>query len=122
MERRPDRTSARRRAVSKGMATDPENRSESIAASDLRQAVGYRVDAPERYLGRVQGIPEGGRPARPLVLVVSDRKTVRFVSLLRVAAILPLERRIVLGPLRIAPARLGRAAPLPHPAPLQQAA
>jgi hypothetical protein len=95
------------------MATDPENRRESIAVSDLRQAVGYRVDAPERYLGRVQGVPEGGHPERPLVLVVSDRKTVRFVSLQRVAAVLPFERRIVLGPQPIAPARLGGAAPLP---------
>lgn len=64
----------------------------------LSGAAGYRVDGPEGCLGFVHGIPHVSRPPRPLVLVVSDRKTVRFISVRRIAAILPLERRIVLHP------------------------
>lgn len=78
---------------------DPDNGGESVVVH-LGETVGYRVDAPEGYLGRVQGVPHAARPSLPLALVVSDRKTVRFVSLSRVAAILPLERRVVLGPAR----------------------
>ena len=62
------------------------------------EAVGYRVDEPQGCVGFVHGIPHGGRPPRPLVLVVSDRRTVRFISVRRIAAVLPLERRIVLHP------------------------
>lgn len=75
-----------------------EHEAGTVVDTRLRQAVGYRVDAPEGYLGMVQGVPQAGRPGRPLVLVVSDGETVRFVSLRRVAAVLPLKRRIVLRP------------------------
>jgi hypothetical protein len=78
----------------------------------LRRAVGYRVDGPEGYLGLVQGVPHAGQPPRPLVLVVSDGETVRFVTLRRVAAVLPHEGRIVLGPRPIAAASRERVAPL----------
>jgi hypothetical protein len=82
----------------------------SVLHAHLREAVGYRVDAPEGYLGLVHGVPLAGRPPQPLVLVVSKDEAVSFVSLRRVAAVLPLERRIVLRPRatseleRIAPA------------------
>lgn len=82
----------------------------------LGHAVGYRVDAPEGYLGLVQRVPHAGRPPRPLVLVVSDGETVRFVALRRVAAVLPHERRIVLGPRPIAAASRECVAPLLHAA------
>jgi hypothetical protein len=70
----------------------------SVLHAHLSHADGYRVDAPEGYVGHVQGVPHAGRPPRPLVLVVSDGETVRFVSLAHVAAVLPGERRIVLRP------------------------
>jgi hypothetical protein len=64
----------------------------------LNHAVGYRVDGPEGYLGRVQRVPLAGRPPQPLTLVVSDGQTARFISLGRIAAVLKRERRIVLWP------------------------
>jgi hypothetical protein len=94
------------------MVSDPEASRESVGDAHLRQAVGYRVDAPEGYLGRVEGVPHAGRPRRALVLVVSDGEIVRFVSLRRVAAVLPFERRIVLGPQQVSPVSLGRVAPV----------
>jgi hypothetical protein len=107
MEPRPDRESAGRRAVSWGMVS--EQGAGTVVDTRLRQAVGYRVDAPEGYLGIVQGVPQAGRPGRPLVLV-SDGETVRFVSLRRVAAVLPFERRIVLRPQEADGVSLGRVA------------
>jgi hypothetical protein len=86
------------------MAREPNDEG-SVLDARLSLALGYRVDAPEGRLGLVQGIPHVGRPPRPLVLVVSDGKTVRFVSLRRVAAVLPHERRIVLRSARLAPVR-----------------
>jgi hypothetical protein len=83
----------------------------SVLDARLRRAIGYRVDAPEGQLGLVQGIPHAGRPQRPLVLVVSDGETVRFVSLSRVAAVLPHESRIVLWPAKGAPLRLEQTEP-----------
>jgi hypothetical protein len=62
----------------------------------LRRAVGYRVDGPDGYLGKVHGVPQAGRPRKPLTLVVSDGATARFVSLRRVAAVVPSERLLVL--------------------------
>jgi hypothetical protein len=93
------------------MASEPVTGEGSVADAHLRQARGYRVDAPEGYLGFVWGVPEAGRPQRPLVLVVSDGETVRFVSLRRVAAVLPFERRIVLGPRQVPPVAIGRVPP-----------
>jgi hypothetical protein len=93
------------------MVRDPETGTESVVNAHLRQAVGYRVDAPEGYLGLVQGVPHAGRPRRPLALVVSNEETVRFVALQRVTYVLPFERRVVLGPRHIAPVSLGRVAP-----------
>jgi len=80
----------------RGMVRELETGRGSVLHAHLKHAVGYRVDGPEGHLGRVQGVPHAGRPPQPLILVVSDDKTVRFVSLRRVAAVLPLERRIVL--------------------------
>jgi len=80
-----------------------------MAAAHLEDTVGYRVEGPEGYLGLVQGVPQAGRPLRPLVLVVSDGETVRFVSLRRVAAVLPFEHRIALGPRHVASAPFDRA-------------
>jgi hypothetical protein len=94
------------------MVSDSDAGREPLVEALLGDAVGYRVDAPEGYLGLVQKIPHAGRPPRPLVLVVSDGETVRFVTLRRVAAVLPHERRIVLGPQPIAAASRERAAPL----------
>jgi hypothetical protein len=72
--------------------------SESTSTARLRQATGYRVEAAGDDLGIVHGVPQAGRPPRPLVLVVFDGTTVRFVSVRRVAAVEPLERRIDLHP------------------------
>jgi hypothetical protein len=94
------------------MVSDADTGSEPPLEARLSRALGYRVDAPEGYLGLVQGVPHAGRPPRPLVLVVSDGETVRFVSLRRVAAVLPHERRIVLGPRASAAASRERVAPL----------
>jgi hypothetical protein len=77
---------------------NPKTSTASAVSEYLPGAVGYRVDEPEGCLGFVRGIPHGGRPPRALVLVVSDRITVRFISVRRIAAVLPLERRIVLHP------------------------
>ena len=99
------------------MVSDSDARREPLVETRLgRHAVGYRVDAPEGYLGLVQSVPEAGRPPRPLVLVVSDGETVRFVTLRRVAAVLPDEGRIVLGPRPIAAVSRKRVAPLPQAA------
>jgi hypothetical protein len=83
---------------SPSMVSELETGRGSVLAAHLKHAVGYRVDAPEGHLGLVQGVPHAGRPPQPLVLVVSDGATVRFVSLRRVAAVLPLEQSIVLRP------------------------
>jgi hypothetical protein len=82
------------------MVSELETGRGSVLHAHLKQAVGYRVDAPDGHLGRVQGVPHAGRPPRPLVLVVSDGQTVQFVSVRRVAAVLPLEHRVVLRPLQ----------------------
>jgi hypothetical protein len=107
--RSPERSTA---GSLRTMVSDADAGREPPLEDRLRHAVGYRVDAPEGYLGRVQSVPHAGRPARPLVLVVSDGETVRFVTLRRVAAVLPHERRIVLGPRPIAAASRERVAPL----------
>jgi len=91
------------------MVSNPETGRGSMAAAHLEDTVGYRVEGPEGYLGLVQGVPQAGRPLRPLVLVVSDGETVRFVSLRRVAAVLPFEHRIALGPRHVASAPFDRA-------------
>jgi hypothetical protein len=85
------------------MVSELETGRGSILHAHLNHAGGYRVDAPEGHLGLVQGVPLAGRPPLPLVLVVSDGETVRFVSLSRLAAVLPAERRIVLRPREVAP-------------------
>jgi hypothetical protein len=88
-----------------------EHEAAAVVDTRLRQAVGYRADAPEGHLGTVQGVPQAGRPTRPLALVVPDGETVRFVLLGRVAAVLPFEGRIAL---RTRPADVvshGRVAP-----------
>ena len=66
---------------------------------------------PVAHGGRVQGVPHAGRPPQPLVLIVSDGATVRFVSLRRVAAVLPLEQSIVLRPRQVPSVSFARAAP-----------
>ena len=53
----------------------------------LSGTVGFRVDGPDGSHGVVHGIPRGGRPLRPLVLIVSDGTTVRFISLREIAAV-----------------------------------
>jgi len=83
------------------MSTERRWSSEPAVDAGLGQASGYRVEAAGEDLGIVHGVPHAGRPPRPLVLVVSDRKSVRFVSVRRVAAVLPRERRIVLHPERV---------------------
>jgi hypothetical protein len=110
MEPRPDRQSAGRRAAGSLVGMVSEHEAGTVVDTRLRRAVGYRVDAPEGYLGIVQGVPQAGRPSRPLVLVVSDGETVRFVSLRRVATVLPFERRIVLRPQEADGVSLGRVA------------
>ena len=82
----------------RSMVSELETGRGSVLHAHLNHAVGYRVDAPEGHLGHVRGVPNAGRPPRPLVLVVSDGEIVRFVSLHRVAAVLELEHRIVLRP------------------------
>ena len=94
-----------------GMVSELETGRGSVLDAHLKHAVGYRVDAPEGHLGRVQGVPHAGRPPRPLVLVVSDGETTRFVSLRRIAAILPPEQRIVLRPRHGATVSLGAIEP-----------
>ena len=86
------------------MVSELETGRGSVLDAHLKQAVGYRVDAPEGSLGLVQGVPHTGRPLKPLVLVVSNDEIVRFVSLRRIADVLQLEHRIVLRPQRVAPA------------------
>jgi hypothetical protein len=92
------------------MVSELETGRGSVLLANLKQAAGYRVDAPEGCVGHVQGVPLAGRPPRPVVLVVSNGKTVRFVSVSRVAAVLPLEKRIVLRPRLPAHAPLSKAA------------
>ena len=94
-----------------GMVSELETGRGSVLPAHLKHAVGYRVDAPEGHLGLVQGVPHTGRPPQPLVLVVSDGATVRFVPLRRVAAVLPLEQTIVLRPREVPSVSLARAAP-----------
>jgi hypothetical protein len=101
---RPDADSLR------SMEREPRH-GRSARDARLASAIGYCVDAPEGHLGSVQGIPHAGQPPRPLVLVVSDGKAVRFVSLRRVAAVLPNEQRIVLRPAQLAPLPLERTEP-----------
>jgi hypothetical protein len=86
-----------------GMVSELETGRGSVLDAHLKHAVGYRVAAPEGHLGLVQGVPHAGRPPQALVLVVSNGETVRFVALRRVAAVLQLERRIVLRPRQVAP-------------------
>src|SRR5689334_8002466 len=51
---------------------------DSAALDDaIRRAISYRVLGPEGDLGAVIGVPEAGRPPRPLVLVVRCGKTVQ---------------------------------------------
>jgi hypothetical protein len=95
----------------RGMVSELETGRGSVLDAHLKHAVGYRVDAPEGHLGVVQGVPHAGRPPQPLVLVVSDGETVRFVSLRRIAAVLQHEHRIVLRPRQIAPASMGGVEP-----------
>jgi hypothetical protein len=77
----------------------PGRASDSAALDDaIRGAIGYRVVGPDGDLGAVVGVPETGRPLRPLVLVVRDEHKMRFVSLQRVAAVLPTARLLLLGP------------------------
>jgi hypothetical protein len=66
----------------------------------LRAAVGYRVVGSEGEAGVITGVPEAGRPPRPLLLVVRAGNTLRFVPLRRVERVLPHERRVVveMGP------------------------
>lgn len=93
------------------MVSELETGRGSVLDAHLKHAVGYRVDAPEGNLGLVQGVPHAGRPPQPLVLVVSDGETVRFVSLRRIATVLQLEHRIVLDPRQVAPVWAGRTEP-----------
>jgi hypothetical protein len=93
----------------RGMVSELETGRGSVLHAHLKHAVGYRVDGPEGHLGRVQRVPHAGRPPQPLILVVSDDKTVRFVSLRRVAAVLPPERRIVLRKRQTAAVSVGSA-------------
>jgi hypothetical protein len=92
-----------------GVVSELETGRGSRLDAELRYAVGYHVDAPEGRLGLVQGVPHAGRPPQPLVLVVSDGATVRFVPLRRVAAVLPSERRIVLRPREVPAVSVARA-------------
>lgn len=84
------------------MATTPLHLSageapDSAALDDaIRAAIGYRVTGPEGTLGTVVGVPEAGRPLRPLVIVVRDQETMRFVALQRVAAASPSARLLLL--------------------------
>jgi hypothetical protein len=103
--------SPKRRAAGSLVDMVSEHEAGLVVDARLRQAVGYSVDAPEGHLGFVQGVPHAGRPQRPLVLVVSDGETVRLVSLRRVAAVLPFERRIVLWPGQAEAVSVGRVAP-----------
>lgn len=93
------------------MVSELETGRGSVLHAHLKHAVGYRVDAPEGHLGHVQGVPHAGRPPHPLVLVVSDGATVRFVSLRRVAAVLPVDRKILLRPLQVPSVSLALPAP-----------
>ncbi|HEY7793673.1 MAG TPA: hypothetical protein VIA10_06690 [Gaiellaceae bacterium] len=70
----------------------------SLIERRLRHARGFRVDAPEGEVGFLVGVPLAGRPPRPLVLVVRDGDSMRFVSVRRVVDVSSDERRIRLGP------------------------
>lgn len=85
------------------MVSELETGRGSILHARLKHVVGYRVDAPEGDLGHVHGVPHAGQPPEPLVLIVSDGETVRFVSLRRIAAVVQAEHRIVLRPRPVAP-------------------
>jgi hypothetical protein len=76
----------------------PEGAADRAALDDaVRAAVGYRVRDEDGDAGVVVGVPEAGIPRRPLVLVVREDDTMRFVSLRRVAAVLPTPRLLVLA-------------------------
>jgi hypothetical protein len=63
----------------------------------LAEALGYGVDGG-RETGVVVGVPLAGQPPCPLVLVVRDGDSVRFVSVRRVASVSGDERRVILSP------------------------
>jgi hypothetical protein len=63
----------------------------------LGRAFGYRV-AGAGVAGVIAGVPQAGRPPRPLVLVVRDGNCARFVSIRRVADVSSHDRRVVLRP------------------------
>jgi hypothetical protein len=79
----------------------------------LTTAVGYRVAAPEGDVGVVAGVPLVGHPPRPLVLVVRNLNTIRFVSLRRVAAVVPDSQRVLLRA-QDGRSRSGEMEPSPH--------
>jgi hypothetical protein len=84
-----------KREISGGSVVPAE---ESVAFDEaLRAAVGYRIVAREGDAGVITGVPEAGRPPRPLLLVVRAGNTFCFVSRRRVERVLPRERRVVIG-------------------------
>jgi hypothetical protein len=76
----------------------PECAADQAVRDDaIRAAVGYRVLDEDGDVGVVVGVPEAGIPRRPLVLVVREDDTMRFVSLRRVAAVFPTLRVLLLA-------------------------
>ena len=76
----------------------PEREADQAARNDaIRASVGYGVLDRDGDVGEVVGVPEAGIPRQPLVLVVREDDTMRFVSLRRVAAVFPAPRLLLLG-------------------------
>ena len=108
MGRRPHGGKGRARGIVKAMLSSREFDAPQTGVTEvqpdptfdrrLRLVTGYRVDGPEGYVGVVESVPLAGNPKRPLVLVVRGGETIRFVSLTRVATVLPGARRVSLWP------------------------
>jgi hypothetical protein len=75
---------------------------------DLRDSVGYRVDAPEGHLGVVEAVRWSGIPQRPLVLVVRALDRLYLLQPRRVAVVDTAQRRLLL---RADSGRVGLRAP-----------
>ena len=86
-----------------GMETRGEVGNEPVAASSaafdeaLRASVGYGISGSEGEAGVITGVPEAGRPPRPLLLVVRAGNSFRVIPRRRIERVVPRERHVVVS-------------------------